>query len=309
MSIPDDVHRLAASQDGLVTRQQALASGMSAESLRHLLGPGRRWERIVAGVYATFTGPLGPRHRIRAALLHAGPGAVVTGAYACRAVGIRYVPPDAPLVVLVDATRRRTQNALAQYRRTEIMPPPVLIDGIPVAPPERCVLDTCHGLTSLRSIRALLCESVQLGLTTPERVLETLGGACWKGAGLARRALDDAAAGCRSAPECELRDLVRSSAVLGEPRWNAPLSNMSAATIVPDACWPAERVVVEIDSAEWHRRGDLVERTERRRSRLAALGWTVIAISPRRLRDEPRVVLCEIEAAVLAGRRRGSSAA
>ena len=309
MRIPDDLHQLAASQDGLVTRQQALAAGMSAESIRHMLGAGQRWQRIVAGVYATFTGVLGSRHRIRAALLHAGPRALVTGAYACRAVGMRYVPRGAPLVVLVASTNSRTQTVLAQLRRIEIMPPPMTIDGIPVAPLERCVLDTCHGLTSLRSIRALLCESVQLGLTTPERVLETLGGACWKGAGLVRRALDDAVAGCRSAPECELRDLVRTSAVLSEPLWNAQLPGGSDASIVPDACWPGERVVVEIDSAEWHRRGDLVERTERRRARLAALGWTVIAVSPRRLREEPGVVLREIEAAVIAGRQRRSSAA
>lgn len=134
-----------------------------------------------------------------------------------------------------------------------------------------------------------------------------LGDACWKGSGLVRLALDDTRAGCRSAPECELRDLVRSSAVLQEPVWNQPLAGTPDG-VIPDACWPEARVVVEIDSAEWHRLGDLVERTERKRTRYAALGWTVLSISPRRLREDGKAVLSEIESAVLAGYRRGATA-
>ncbi|PSL02758.1 hypothetical protein CLV30_10965 [Haloactinopolyspora alba] len=123
-----------------------------------------------------------------------------------------------------------------------------------------------------------------------------------------RLALDDTRVGCHSAPECELRDLVRTSTFLPEPAWNRPLPGTSDGVVIPDACWPEARVVVEIDSAEWHRMGDLVEQTERRRARCAALGWTVLSISPRRLREDRIAVLSEIESAVLAGFRRGAVA-
>ncbi|WP_053203391.1 type IV toxin-antitoxin system AbiEi family antitoxin domain-containing protein [Jiangella muralis] len=306
MEAPGELMRLAAGQDGLVTRRQALAHGMSPQQIRHALGRGGRWQRLAAGVYATFTGPLSPRHRIQAALLYAGAGAMVTGGQACRAYGLRYAPHHDPLTVLVPWSARPARLPFAQMRRTRSPPDPRLLAGFPVAPPERSVLDACAGARSLRTVRALLCEAVQVGLTTPERLSAELAGGRWNGAGLARRAIEDIHAGCRSAPECELRDLVRSSLLLDEPRWNRPLPDVTGPPLIPDACWPDARVVVEIDSAEWHRLGDRVEQTERRRARYAALGWVVLPVSPGRLRDEAAAVLAEIEAAVLAARQRGA---
>lgn len=102
-------------------------------------------------------------------------------------------------------------------------------------------------------------------------------------------------------PECETRDLVRSSRILPLPRWNQVLPG--ARGLVPDACWPEARLVIEVDSQAFHGFGDAPARTEHKRARCAALGWRVYPASPTRLRREPRVVLQEIEAAYLAGRR------
>jgi hypothetical protein len=57
MDLPPSLVRLAACQDGIVTRQQALQNGLTVAAVRHLLGRGGRWQRMVTGVYATFTGP------------------------------------------------------------------------------------------------------------------------------------------------------------------------------------------------------------------------------------------------------------
>lgn len=95
----------------------------------------------------------------------------------------------------------------------------------------------------------------------------------------------------------------RSAVHVGRPRsasWNHALAG--APDLVPDAAWHDARVVVEVDSAEWHRLGDRVETTERRRARYAALGWTVLPISARPLREEASEVLHEIEQAVQRGR-------
>ena len=80
-----------------------------------------------------------------------------------------------------------------------------------------------------------------------------------------------------------------------------PLPDPRGADIHPDACLSQARLVLEMESVEWHRFGDAPERTERRRARLAALGWTVLPISPCRLREETDAVLREIEAAYTAG--------
>ncbi|MGH8829161.1 MAG: hypothetical protein ACRDVZ_16480, partial [Jiangellaceae bacterium] len=106
------------------------------------------------------------------------------------------------------------------------------------------------------------------------------------------------------APECELRDLVGTSRILPEARWNRVLPDQRG--MYPDACWPQARLVVEVDSRSWHGFGDAPQRTEERRARYAALGWTVLPVSPARLRSDPRGVLRQIEAAYLAGRDRRS---
>ena len=130
-----------------------------------------------------------------------------------------------------------------------------------------------HGL--LRDTRALLCEAVQRRLCVPGQLQAELDERDTHGTAHARRSLDDIAAGCRSATECEVRD----------------------------ACWPEAWLVVEVDSRSWHGFGDAPERTERRRALLAELGWRVLPIAPARIRREPEAALMEIEAAYVAGVR------
>ncbi|WP_123788400.1 type IV toxin-antitoxin system AbiEi family antitoxin domain-containing protein [Phytoactinopolyspora halophila] len=304
MMIPSEVIALADAQDGIVTRAQILAAGMTESALKHASRTGGSWQRVGRGIYATFTGPLQLRHRLRAALLYAGPEAMVTGAEACRAYGLEYVPHGAQPVILVPEYVHRGASPFVRVQRTRRMPERRVIKEIPVAAPERAVVDACPADVSLRAARALLCEAVQKAMATPAQITDELRSARWPGSQVARRALDDVVVGCRSAPECELRDAIAMSSELGEPLWNVPLPDTGGRTLIPDACWPDARVVVEIDSAQWHRFGDRVEATERRRAAYAALGWTVVPVSPRRLRAEPVAVLAQIEAAVRAGRTR-----
>src|SRR5215472_3023086 len=76
-------------QFGVVSRSQALECGMRRSTLDHLIRPGGPWQRIVPGVYATTTGAVTPDQRAMAALLHAGPESVITGAAAVRRHNLR----------------------------------------------------------------------------------------------------------------------------------------------------------------------------------------------------------------------------
>lgn len=300
MDIPSELRRLAQTQDGIVTRPQALKSGLSKAAIRHALGANGSWQKIIPGVYATFSGPLQDRHRVRAALVYAGDEAIVTGAYACRAYGMHYVPTkaDSAIEILVPRNVRRAPIEIADIRRVKSLPPARVLRGIPCAPPERAALDACRDVQSRRDVRAVLCEVVQRQLTSSARLAEECAGIDRRGMAHARHAIEDIVAGCRSAPECELRDLIRTSTVLDEPVWNQPLPDDES--LVPDGYYRAVRLALEVDSAEHHGFGDGPELTEQRRARYASLGWRVLPISPRRLRQEPRTVLAEIEAAFLA---------
>lgn len=350
-----DTLRLAALQDGLITRSQALATGLTASALRYSARPGGRWQRLLPGIYATFSGPLQDIHKLRAAVLAAGEGSMVTGPRACRAVGLRYGPDPGEWVdALIGWRHDRGNIGFVRVTRTKRLPEPlwwidehrleelrhgerplsvvmeqlghVPVPGvIPMAPAARAVVDTIvrphrlpggwqpgctspagcpdcrddgHRAGALRNVRALMCEVVQRRLTSVSALRDEVAAAPRRGAALARQAMRDVEAGCRSAPECELRDLVRTSRVLPEPRWNRVLPGQRG--IYPDACWRDARLVAEVDSRSYHGFGDAPRRTEERRARYAALGWRVLPVAPARLRTEPHVVLGELEAAYLA---------
>lgn len=164
MEPPDSLRDLAAAQDGVVTRRQALEHGMSRDAIRHALGRSGRWQRVAKGVYAT--------------------------------------------------------------------------------------------------------SSVQHSRSRPSAAPGT----------------------CPAPATCAVSRAPRPSGPRSTPAW---VSTTSAPCVPP--------LVVEVDSVEWHRFGDTPEATERRRARYAKLGWRVLPVSPRRLREEPAAVRAEIEAAVAEG--------
>lgn len=301
-----------ADQDGLITRQQALDAGMTPEALRHAIRPGGPWQRLERGLYAAFTGRLSDRQRLLATVMRLGPEAMISGADACRAYGLRYLPTQSrPLVLVPDRVRRQASVHVA-VRRLRRPPQARTVAGLPVAPVERAVADATlvdpvlHPMgLGLQDVRALVCESVQRRLTTPDRLRAVLSTVPRRGSRHLRTAVDDVTAGVWSAPECEFRDLVRTSHVLPEPRWNTPLPDLPH--ITPDGWWDEARLVSEVDSDEYHRFGLSPEQTRRRHSEMVAAGWTVMSVSPARIRRFPRSVLLEIESAYRLGLRRGAT--
>ena len=322
---------IARMQDGVVTRAQALAAGMTPSALRHATRPKGPWQRLLPAVYGAFTGPLGQIHRLRAATLYAGDGSMITGPAGCAMLGLRYGPPTDGIVhVLVPEPRQRVDAKFVRIYRTTRLPrpvrwfdpsvvgesntvPPWWEDADPlapsarpgeidVAPASRVVVDTVRKtVISLRDARAVMCEAVQRNRCSVDELAHEVAAAPRAGTAVPRRVMDDIKAGCRSGPECDMRDVVRSSRILPEPRWNRPLPG--CARLTPDGCWPEARLVVEVDGKEWHGFRDAPARTEERRALYAQLGWIVVPVSPTRLRQQPDVVRVQLEAAYLAGLR------
>lgn len=90
-------------QHGVVARSQALASQLSPGTVRHHLRAGR-WQRLSGGVYATFTGPLSRPARLWAAVLAAGPGALLSHETAAELAGLTD-EPSAEIHVTVPTNR------------------------------------------------------------------------------------------------------------------------------------------------------------------------------------------------------------
>lgn len=85
--LPSTLRYLAQRQDGVVSRAQALRSGLSRDMIKFRVKSGR-WRQIHPGVYATFTGIPGRGARLWAAVLSAGPGAVLSYQTAAELQGL-----------------------------------------------------------------------------------------------------------------------------------------------------------------------------------------------------------------------------
>lgn len=299
--LPPALLRTAAAQDGVVTRRQALDAGLSSRQVEWLVREGGSWQIIIRGVYATFTGPLTARHRQRAAVLHGGPEAQLTALMACVLLQLRYVPSTVERPhILVPHTVQPASSDAVKVQRTLYLPRPWWVDGLPVSPIDRAVVEGARQLTRLRDVRALMCEAVQRGRTTVERLHDRLREGPSRGSALPRRTLADLRAGCRSAPECELRDLLLTSTVICDVEFNAKVEVDGLVVGVPDALVRRLRLAFEVDSEEHHAIGEDQERTMRRRVGFAARQWMVVSFSPRRIRAEPAAVLRDAESVYLA---------
>ncbi|MEZ0579568.1 type IV toxin-antitoxin system AbiEi family antitoxin domain-containing protein [Nocardioides sp. MH1] len=71
----DEVSAQLSLQDGVISRQQALAAGLAPHAIARLLRR-REWAPVHPGVYVDHTGPLSWRQRAWAAVLACWPAAL-----------------------------------------------------------------------------------------------------------------------------------------------------------------------------------------------------------------------------------------
>jgi hypothetical protein len=298
---PDALSALIRKQDGLVSRKQALTTGLSPNALRHRLRPGGPWSVWLPGVYRTETGTLTQGQREIAALLYGGPHSVLTGAAALR----RYLPtaPESAVIdILIPAQSRHKSISGVTVHRTTRMPDMVYGPAHCVcAPPARAAADAVRGLTDLRAARALLAHVVQNRGCAPWQLKQELDAGPIQYSALLRSVLAEIADGVRSAPEADLRDLIKKAS-LPMPLFNPRLYLPTGAFIAcPDAWWPAAGVAVEIDSKLWHFSPDDWERTMDRHDQLSQYSIVTLHFTPHRLRNDQGFVIAALKNAYKSG--------
>jgi len=120
---------LARWQAGAISRQQLLTAGLTPQMITTRLER-QRWQHLYRGVYATFTGPPPRQAWLWAAVLRAGPGAVLSHLTAAELHGLLDTPADA-IFVTVPSTRRirapglvvRTSGRIAEATQPGRQPP------------------------------------------------------------------------------------------------------------------------------------------------------------------------------------------
>jgi hypothetical protein len=267
--------------------------------------PGRPWQRLLPGVVLLRTGEPTRRQLIEGALLYCGDQAVITGLESCRRQGLqRPAAPEEPLHLLLPAHLKTMSSGYVLVERTTRMPAPVRIDGLPLAPAVRAVLDECRRLTERAPVRALLAEAVQQLNVAPADLSTELENGSTRGSALPRAALQEIARGARSAAEAEAMALLRRTG-LPDPLWNFVLHDERGRYVAtPDAWWDDVALAWEIDSYEFHFGQPGYAATLARNNRYAAAGVAVVQTVPSQLRTEPRAVVAQLVSAYRAAAAR-----
>lgn len=85
--IPPSLRRVIAEQAGVASRRQLLCAGVSRTTIASRVKRGL-WQQLHPGVYGTFTGTVSWQARLWAAVLYAGPGALLSHETAAEILGL-----------------------------------------------------------------------------------------------------------------------------------------------------------------------------------------------------------------------------
>jgi hypothetical protein len=238
-------------QHGMLTRGQALACGLSEDAVRARLASGR-WRQWYPGIYAAFTGEVPRIAALWAAVLRAGPDAILSHQSAAELAGLLDQPAE-PIHVTIPATRRITgisgvavhlSRRCSAARHPTREPPQTRI--------EETVLDLVGNARSLDEALGWITKACGRRLTTTERLLAALGRRRrmrWRRQLLV--ALDDVQAGCHSLLELRYLRVVERAHGLPDGRRQAPRSR-SGGRFYEDVRYAAFGVSVELDGRVAH---------------------------------------------------------
>lgn len=172
--LPEYLDRLAQIQRGVLSASQARQYGVTVSSIRSRLRSSK-WQQLHHGVYATFTGEPSRDALLWAAVLRAGPGALLsryTAAELFRLVDV----PTTPIHVTVPESRRvlpvrglaiHIGSRAARAAHPTAMPPRTKI--------EETVLDLTQLSTSADDACGWFVRGLGRGLTTQDRLRDALG--------------------------------------------------------------------------------------------------------------------------------------
>lgn len=278
---------LAGRQDGIVTRAQLTARGLSEREIERLLRT-QRLHRVHRGIYHVGHPSLSDQARLRAAIYAAGEAGALSHRSAAAHRG--WLAWDGLPELTTTSRSFKTPPGLIIHR-VRAQPLTEIHDGLRVTTPEQTLLDLATVVTPKQLQRAL-GEAEYQRVLDRDRLRELSRGR--KGATAIRRALGDEEAPTHSSLEDAFLSLLRR-AELPPPRINQTYLGRQR-----DFHWPAERVIIETDGWGAHGRRDAFEDDRDRDLDLEARGIRTARVTQRQLEKKPLRVLVRVGALLLA---------
>lgn len=287
------LQQVADGQAGVVTMAQAAVCGVSPRMVSRRTATGE-WQRVLPGVVTTGGSPddLG---RVHAAMLWAGPDAVLFGSSALWWWGLVRTAPELVSVAVPKDRPRRSRDFVEVVRhhlpsadRTTVRQIRVVGKAYAVAFASRH-LDRSTSQQLLD--RALLRE---FRLDEFHQVLDRHPGA--PGATQARVLLRAAGDGTAAESERILVRLLRGAGITG---WTVNRRRtVGGSSFIPDVTFERERVIIEIDGWAHHSDPERFGRDRLRQNSFGIAGWTVLRFTWAHLTQQPDLVLRTIKQAL-----------
>lgn len=292
------VERLAASQDGVVSRRQALDLGLTRAEVRANLRA-RRWRRVGRQAICVHTGPLSRSAKHWVAVIEAGPRAFLDGESALVEAGLENFSTRGIRVSVPRGARvyRRLAGVdVRQTRRWRV--DDVVGSGLPRTRQAVAAVRAALWARSDREAALVLTMTVQQEIASAKEIgLEMLRVRRDRRRAFIHAVLNDLLDGVRSLGELDVAGECRRRG-LPEPERQV-LRKAQDGKYYLDVYWERWRLVVEIDGIH-HAWVQQVVGDALRQNRLALDGDIVLRLPLLGLRVAPEEFFAQIEEALVA---------
>jgi very-short-patch-repair endonuclease len=293
------LEHLAASQYGVVSREQVLEAGLSRHVIQGKLKRGS-WVRVLPSVYRVAGVSVSWMQKVVAAFLWANSGVVSHSTAGC-------------LLNLEVATCERVHLWIPRYRNCPAPWVSLHIGSIPsketalsgpvrITRPARTLVDMGSELGE-EELEAAVEDALRRRLVTVEALEQYLASTSRRGRPGVRqlrrvlRLRGEAGRPLDSLFEIRLRRLIRK-ARFPQPVGQYPIAHGDKEYRL-DFAYPERKLAIEADSYRHHSGRAVFESDRERLSILASLGWRVLHVTWRQLVEEPDKVLDRIARALV----------
>jgi hypothetical protein len=270
---------VAAKQHGNITRKQLLDAGVDDDAIRYRVKIGRLF-RVHAGVYSVGRPARMPLERASAAVLACGSGAVLSHASAMTLWGY-WRQWDSPFEVTIVGNRR--PKGIRVHRSTTLRRHDVARQlGIRVTTPARTIFDISPRQTDKAFTRTVKNALHSLWLTEGQLSEAVARHADLPAARRVAKLIALPGTPTRSGWEDDFPAFCKRYG-LPTPIMGAPLCGY-----IVDALFPRERVIVELDSKEFHMDAIAFETDRERDAEMLLHGFVTVRVTWERLEQRPQ---------------------
>ncbi len=284
-----DEVRLVSFRGGVFSRAEALRAGVSSATVARRVAE-KEWRAVFPGVYRHSAVTVSDLVMVEAAMLWAGPAAVLSGSWAAWWHGLRAQPFGPVSVTMPRGSAARARPDVTVRRRTLLPCDVTVLRGVRVVSRALAALENARHADG----QDVVDRALQHHVSIPELAdtMSRFTGA--HGSRSARRSLALVSDGTVSPAERSLAAAFR----------RAGLTSITAGVRVRvggrqfwlDFAVEAVRLAIEVDGVSAHSDPTAFHRDRERQNLLVRAGWTVLRYTPRQLQRDMPGVIAEIRA-------------